>query len=236
MNIYLAVRLLSAHVVGDFLLQSRGFCEAKKELKTWKGWCCQSLHALIQALLTYLFVGEWECWLLPIVVLISHFLLDVGKSLVGSDNLLTFVVDQALHFAVLSAIYSLLLKGSFQLIDVSRPHAWVVVFAYLLVLMPASIFIEKFNQRFDNHQDGKSLTDGGKHIGYLERILIVSFILCGWMEGIGYLLAAKSVFRFGDLKNNKDLKHTEYVLVGTLLSFTIAVLIGAMAAFCLGEI
>ena len=67
------------------------------------------------------------------------------------------------------------------------------------------------------------------YIGYLERILIVSFILCGWMEGIGYLLAAKSVFRFGELRNNKELMHTEYILLGTFLSFTVAVVVGLLA-------
>ncbi|RZK66384.1 MAG: DUF3307 domain-containing protein, partial [Pedobacter sp.] len=36
-------------------------------------------------------------------------------------------------------------------------------------------------------------------------------------------LAAKSIFRFGDLKDAHDIKLTEYVLIGTLLSFSIAV-------------
>ena len=67
------------------------------------------------------------------------------------------------------------------------------------------------------------------YIGYLERILIVTFILSGWMEGIGYLLAAKSVFRFGELRNNKELMRTEYILLGTFLSFTVAAIVGLLA-------
>lgn len=39
------------------------------------------------------------------------------------------------------------------------------------------------------------------------------------MEAVGFLLAAKSVFRFGDLRDDQDRKRTEYVLIGTLLSF-----------------
>lgn len=34
---------------------------------------------------------------------------------------------------------------------------------------------------------------------------------------------------FGELRNNKDLKRTEYILLGTFLSFTLAVLIGLLA-------
>jgi hypothetical protein len=38
------------------------------------------------------------------------------------------------------------------------------------------------------------------------------------------LIAAKSVFRFGDLKESKDRKLTEYILIGTLLSFAMAII------------
>jgi hypothetical protein len=48
-----------------------------------------------------------------------------------------------------------------------------------------------------------------------------------WVKA-GFLLAAKSVFRFGDLKESKDRKLTEYVLIGTLLSFGIALLAGVV--------
>lgn len=54
-------------------------------------------------------------------------------------------------------------------------------------------------------------------------------MLVGCMEGIGFLLAAKSVFRFGELTKAKEVKITEYVLIGALSSFTIAILIGAVA-------
>lgn len=40
------------------------------------------------------------------------------------------------------------------------------------------------------------------------------------------LLAAKSVFRFGELSKPQDIKTTEYVLIGTLASFTVAILVG----------
>ena len=57
----------------------------------------------------------------------------------------------------------------------------------------------------------------------------------GCMEGIGVLLAAKSVFRFGELTKAKEVKTTEYVMIGTLSSFTIAILLGAVALRVLGN-
>jgi len=47
-------------------------------------------------------------------------------------------------------------------------------------------------------------------------------------QAIGFLIAAKSVFRFGDLSRAKDRKLTEYILIGTLLSFGFAILIGLL--------
>lgn len=230
MNWFLIVRLLSAHIAGDFLLQNKRFCEAKKNLKTLNGWKCQIIHSLTQALLTYTFVAEWMCWQLPIAIFFTHLILDVTKAAFGRDNLTSFVIDQFLHLTVLAAIYWFLLGGDiWPFWCINWSHVWIIILAYITVLAPASVFIEIFNERFKESLNGKSLTAGGKYIGFFERILILSFIFCGWMDGIGYLLAAKSIFRFGDLKNNKDLAHTEYVLVGTFLSFTIAVLVGLIA-------
>lgn len=60
----------------------------------------------------------------------------------------------------------------------------------------------------------------------MERFLILTFILTETMEGIGFLLAAKSIFRFGDLNKAQELRTTEYILIGTLTSFVIAISIG----------
>jgi hypothetical protein len=56
--------------------------------------------------------------------------------------------------------------------------------------------------------------------------MILTFVLVGSFEGVGFLLAAKSVFRFGELNKAKEIRTTEYVLIGTFSSFTIAILTG----------
>ena len=71
-----------------------------------------------------------------------------------------------------------------------------------------------------------SLMNAGLFIGIIERLIIVLFLQVGFLSGIGILLAAKSIFRFGDLTNAKDTKFTEYVLLGTLVSFLIAIIVG----------
>ena len=72
-------------------------------------------------------------------------------------------------------------------------------------------------------KNNESLKDAGKYIGVLERLLVFIFILAGHWEAVGFLITAKSVFRFGDLTASKERKLTEYILIGTLISFGIAV-------------
>jgi hypothetical protein len=77
------------------------------------------------------------------------------------------------------------------------------------------------------------LQNAGNYIGILERLFVFCFIITGHFEAIGFLLAAKSIFRFGDLKEAKDRKLTEYVLIGTLLSFGIAMLVGLLVNYAI---
>ncbi len=78
----------------------------------------------------------------------------------------------------------------------------------------------------DEPGEGGSLKNAGTYIGMLERLFVFGFILMQQWAAIGLLIAAKSVFRFGDLNKGKNRKLTEYVLIGTLLSFGLAILSG----------
>ncbi len=60
----------------------------------------------------------------------------------------------------------------------------------------------------------------------IERVLILTFIILNQFEAIGFLIAAKSVFRFGEIKDSNQQKTAEYILIGTLLSFSLAILVG----------
>jgi len=66
------------------------------------------------------------------------------------------------------------------------------------------------------------LKDGGKQIGRLERALIFAFILVGEPTGIGFLVAAKSILRFEEAKQQPV---AEYVIIGTLWSFGLAIVL-----------
>ena len=54
--------------------------------------------------------------------------------------------------------------------------------------------------------------------------LIFAFLLIGQPEGVGLLIAAKSILRFGAVKDDRAM--SEYVIIGTLASFGWAMLTG----------
>lgn len=61
-----------------------------------------------------------------------------------------------------------------------------------------------------------------------ERVLVLTLVLLDQLTAIGFLLAAKSVLRFGELRGAQDRKLTEYVLMGTLLSVSTAMVLGLL--------
>ena len=57
--------------------------------------------------------------------------------------------------------------------------------------------------------------------------MILMLVIAGQPDGIGFLIAAKSLLRFNDLAHDKDRRVSEYVIIGTLASFAW----GLVAAF-----
>lgn len=232
MNIMILLKLLFAHILADFVLQTNRICKGKRAIGNVK-YGYLFLHSLIHAATAYLLVAQWDTWSVPLVIFITHFVMDYIKSTHMKDNIKSFIIDQVVHITIIIVLWLCLLRKHVELSPVlseiwSNPKIWIFITAYLLVLKPTSIILNLFIKQWMPHgsKNDDTLPHAGLWIGYLERILILTFIFTQNFEGIGFLLAAKSIFRFGELNNAKDIKITEYVLIGTLASFTIATVIG----------
>lgn len=88
-------------------------------------------------------------------------------------------------------------------------------------------FQKQLNKKFrpNSLRPVEGLKDGGKYIGYLERLLIFILILTGQFAGVGFLITAKSILRFGELKDSENRKQAEYIIIGTFASFLYAIVI-----------
>ena len=105
-----------------------------------------------------------------------------------------------------------------------------IVAGYVIVIFPIGFLIGKATERWSkeilkNNED-ESLQNAGRYIGIFERILVLTFILTGNFSAIGFLIGAKSILRFSDTKGTR--KQTEYVLIGTLMSFSICIIVGLL--------
>lgn len=237
MSIIILLRLLAAHLLADFLLQPGSWVRSKNTRK-WRSPHLY-LHVLVTGVTTYLLLGIWDNYGIPLLVMVSHLLIDMGKSCLR-QNLYTFIADQLLHVAVLVACWIYLTgQGAIFLEETRRllesPDTWVLLTGYLLVLFPSGALINiatrKWCEELENRQ---GLAEAGKWIGYSERFLIVTFILLDHYEAIGFLIAAKSIFRFNEITKDKGRKEAEYFLIGTLLSITAALAAGLLTRSLLG--
>lgn len=232
MNVVILLRLLLAHLLSDFVFQSDQVSNGKQGQTRMK-YVYQLWHGSTHALIAYLFVSDWSNWIIPLVVLVSHTLMDYIKVEYMKKDAVSFIIDQLVHIITIVVLWLSLLDDNellchdFFIIEWNNSNILIVAMAYLLVLKPTSVFLSLFIKRWTpSVKEWKSLPSAGKCIGYLERILILTFILTENTEGLGFLLAAKSIFRFGELSKAQDIKTTEYVLIGTFASFTIAILVG----------
>ena len=223
------VKLLCAHLFSDFILQPDSLNNGK-HIQSAKGICFQLIHSGIHAAASYLFVADWSCWIIPVVIFVSHFAIDLLKCKISKDTLCSFIIDQICHIAVIVILWYALFRANINLPcveTIGSLKVWGIALAYILMLKPSSVLLNLFLGKWaPASQNTQSLPNAGKWIGYIERILILSFVLIGNVESVGFLLAAKSVFRFGELNKAKEIRTTEYVLIGTLASFTLAILTG----------
>lgn len=234
----LLIKLIIVHFIGDFLLQPKPWVEEKENLKA-KSFKLY-LHILIHGLLVWLILWNINYWPIAVLLMVSHGIIDVIKLYAQKANKKSqwFLIDQALHVFSILVLWALFFTPEFNLEAwFENKNLWIYTAAILFITTVSGIVIRELMSNWSkslNDSNEESLNNAGKYIGILERLFVFIFVLTGNWEGIGFLLAAKSVFRFGDLKESKDRKLTEYILIGTLLSFGIAI-ITAMVVLKLTE-
>jgi hypothetical protein len=233
------ILLVFSHILADFVLQPNGWVDSKNEA----GWRSRYLylHVLVVALLAgsvaWAFIGLFPAALVFMTFFASHLAIDIAKSRC-EDTARSFVGDQAAHMIIITLVWMALFHPDLSSLQshLSEPtliSISVVLLSYTLIFQPAGIFVSKMTRSWrDKIQEddknkgdrGRSLESAGRYIGYLERFLILTFIIFQQYTAIGLLIAAKSIFRY-----NTNRITGEYILFGTLLSFSIAIFVGFFA-------
>lgn len=225
------IKLLIAHLVSDFLLQTDQSIK-RKEKQLFKSYHLY-LHALIHAALSWLLLWNSNYWYIAIAIFTTHLIIDAGKIYFtnNKNKRWLFAVDQLAHIGIIIALALYTSKNGVYINKEIIRILWPLVLCLIFLTTPVSITLKVFFSRWKLTEDKTGiygLKNAGKWIGIIERLLIFIFVITENFSAVGFLLTAKSVFRFGDLSKAKNMKLTEYVLIGTLLSFGIAILAGLL--------
>lgn len=237
----LFVVLLTAHLVGA--------CVARPESAPGgrRGGMRHAGAVMLSALLAYALVGRWSAWPIPafvaalqalavalpdrwrasaptfglhklgvvgVLATAAFWMAETGHA-IGLDAAPWWPVDSP---TLLSAC--VLVSGLIAALDVGSGFVARLVKPHLSELEEE---LKRSGQ--DALRPARGLSRAGNVIGKLERLLVFVFVLAGQPAGIGFLIAAKSVFRFGEIKDAANRMESEYILIGTLASFAHAVVV-----------
>lgn len=224
-NLDIVFGLITAHLLGDFFLQPDLMVRNKRNAGVLV------LHAMLVAAASYLICGVWDSWRIVVGVFVTHVVIDGIKTASRKDGPKAFILDQGAHLAVLSGI------GLYWIAANAVPY-WQTIFpgyTKVLLLLSGAILcvrvggfwvgkaVAPFQAALDKPSEG--LPNAGRVIGQLERAVIFLLVLAGVPQGVGFLVTAKSILRFGEIREPGQQREAEYIIIGTLMSFGWALLI-----------
>ena len=237
----LIVVLVTAYLSVEYGIQTAKMIEAKKN-REFMGYAKYFLCYFILALLLS---ANWFSWKLVLVIIIQIFffgIIDYTKINVklkkARYRFEIVIVDILLHFLVIWFTIIILKPGFINLAFPFHLNTGLSLSNYIKFCIYASAIIFLLNGGTDlvravlkkvKIEDEKMEKDNtGKLIGNIERVLLFLFILFNSLAAIGFVIAAKSIARFEELKHKK---FAEYYLIGTLTSTLIAIFTGKFVVF-----
>lgn len=227
------LKILLAHLLGDFVLQPDTWVKNKEKHKIKSPFLYVHIAIHLVLLLVLLKFNFSKYWIYIAIIVVSHYLFDVLKLYFQTKKTkrIWFFIDQCLHLSILFIIAYPFKEITFTFEKIFTSKILFLIIALLSVTKVSSIIIKTIILQWkpeSKEKKDESLAKAGNYIGILERLFVFTFIILNQWQAIGFLLAAKSVFRFGDLSKAKERKLTEYILIGTLLSFGMAIFIGIL--------
>lgn len=240
----LLICLFGAYFLAEFLLPTSQSADRRE-----RAWSVRLAHALSVALLSYLICGVWAAWQIVLFVLPVHYAIDEANTRFGFGGLKSLLIHQSMQLTArvifcLPQVLPHILSGTIddltwvRILGSAFLEAIVIISGAVLTIQAGGVLtkrvVELLSTRtarpllsgpplnaeaLSDDTDQEGLKGAGQLIGQLERTLIFLLVLSGNASGLGFLIAAKSLLRFGELKDSRHRKATEYIITGTLASF-----------------
>lgn len=229
------LQLLIAHILTDFVLQPGSWIAHKRKFKQRS--YLLIIHSLIAGVLSVVLLQNIQFWYVGLFITITHYFIDWWKLTQKEDTLNFFLLDQLFHVVMIMLAWLYISNNFNEILPgiqyvLNSTAILAIISVYLIVIFPTGFLIGKATKRWQSeieitHQKN-SLEAAGRYIGIFERILVLTFILTNNFSAIGFLIAAKSILRFSEKSETGARKQTEYVLIGTLMSFAITIILGLL--------
>lgn len=222
------LKVIVAHLLTDFVLQPKSWVNHRN--RNHFASSRLYMHGLITGVVVLAFTG-WQYWPAALVIAFSHTIIDGWKSY-RKETITYFLIDQTLHLLILLGCWYFYKVSNEQVTDLAQIVAadtriWVLLAAVIFLSTPAGILIGQLTKGWrEKIMNPESLANAGKWIGIIERLIVFIFVLLGQYAAISLLIAAKGIIRFNE-KDRPEVK-TEYLVIGTLMSITIALVIGIL--------
>ncbi|MFV2093763.1 MAG: DUF3307 domain-containing protein [Hyphomicrobiales bacterium] len=205
--------LLFAHVLADFVLQTRWMSDRKRHPAVLLA------HGAVVLVTAQAALGRADAPEL-LALAAAHLAIDTVKTYGGFTGISGFLADQGAHLAtlvILAAIAPDLWAGGVWSGRLWLPATLTLVAGLILATRTGGMAVALLMQPYRDANLPNGLLNGGQLIGLLERGLIYLLVLVGQPAGVGFLIAAKSILRFDT--TSRDQRAGEYVIIGTLASF-----------------
>lgn len=229
--------LITGHLAGDLILKSKSMAEGKGSDPVRL-----LIHSLEVSAITWLFLGSFQLWYAAAFLFVLHFLIDALNARITAKDedpnkqLTMLTADQLMHLLSLLFIRYLISNWTVtsgincwaMLLGIRYTKGLLLISGFSLGVWGIAVILgfqmKPLALRIPRKKR-KGLLKGGRIIGLLERTLVMVFVLAGKPEGVAFAVAAKSIFRIGDLADHGERLNAEYIMIGTLRSFTYALVV-----------
>lgn len=249
-SLALLVALITAHLLCDFVLQDDAMVDRKRQRKKEAHLQHAVIHGVFAALAcgNYLLwpialgVMVSHAFVDYVKEYIAPWFAPANDDTIPIRRLVIFFADQLIHLAFLISLTAFFLsqpqspqpfwwawwgqQSVVVLVLISGGIVTTFVGGCVVAILVAPLLREVEGAPAEGEvrpPKQRGLKDGGKYIGLFERALIFLLIMMSQAAGIGLLIAAKSIFRFGELNDHNNRKEAEYITIGTLMSFCWAI-------------
>jgi hypothetical protein len=225
--------ILTAYLLGEFVFRSEWI-----NMRSGAIWVAGVRGAAV-TFMSYLLMGTLH-WRVLLGILVASTAMAAVEMRTSQDSVVSFVGEQCVSLVALLGLAwyfpSAVTEGWWvrnAQHDLSQMYfATLSCIAGLVAcVLAGGVLIAKIMRPFTDEirdNDITGLAQGGRYIGWLERILVFLLVLMDQPNGIGFLIAAKSVLRFGEIREPSQRKVAEYIIIGTFVSFGWALFISVL--------